>query len=574
MKKAIDECIKSIPEIYQQIWGHKEYGNYSRSCEQRAARIIEAVRVLQEKLGRKKLRVLDIGCAQGYFSFALQYIGCELVGLDFCKENIELCEALKEENRVDCKFVHGKLTKEFVDSLDIGQYDVILCLSVIHHVCNEKTFDYARSLMEELAKKSELVIAELALKSEPVYWNQSLPEQWEDWFCDIAFFDEIGFFSTHLSEVQRPLVLSSNRWFYCDKKFFQFEEWKKKSYELKSDDDRRRYYIGEAVLAKKCRDFSEAIDEICNEVAFLKKYPDLSFVPTVLAYEKKEKRVYAVYKIKKGKLLVEALKDGDNLEYRTIFYDILEQCVELEKHGLYHGDMRIWNICINEGRAFLIDFGNIQFSSIDSVARMFNPTFDYSVYDAFMALVYDVLTKKKHDFIKDYGIYNLATFYDFSQLEPKYASFFKSYLLLPSEKQNFQKMLELYEKTVINEAGLDESIINDVDFLYSLMKRGLCEKADSVELKAIKISQQNQKNEILAHINEISELQKKLSEQRNMISEQENVINELQERLSEQRVLIDAQDCELGELRGLIMNTRHRTVFGAFEWLMAKIVRK
>lgn len=276
MEKTIDEYVKALPEIYQQIWGHKEFGESSRNCEQRAPRIIESVRELQAKLGEKKLRVLDIGCAQGYFSFALQDIGCNVVGLDFCKENIELCEALKEENKLGCKFIHGKLTKEFIDSLDNGQYDAILCLSVIHHVCNEKGFDYARSILEDLSRKSELVIAELALKSEPVYWSQSLPERWEDWFCNIAFFDEIGFFSTHLSEVQRPLVICSNRYAYCERGLFEFTEWKKSSFNQKKEDNFRRYYLNEYTLIKLCRsginiDNGYFIEEIIREIEFLKK---------------------------------------------------------------------------------------------------------------------------------------------------------------------------------------------------------------------------------------------------------------------------------------------------------------
>lgn len=266
-------------------------------------------------------------------------------------------------------------------------------------------------------------------------------------------------------------------------------------------------------------------------------------------------------------MLLDAMLNGDTFNRERLFQDILDECAQLEKRGLYHGDLRLWNVCLKDNRAFLIDFGNIQTSCSDSVARMFNPAFDYSVYDAFMALVYDVLTKKTYDYIKDYGIYNLATFYDLSRLESKYVSFFKSYLLLSAKERNFQKILDLYEKTVINESETEESILQEVDILYSFMKRGLCEKADSVELKATKICLHNQNDKLFAH-------GQKLSEQQDVISRQQDDIQELQNRLSEQRDLIAAQDRELSELRGLIMNTRHRTLFGVCEWLLGKIVRR
>ena len=56
-------------------------------------------------------------------------------------------------------------------------------------------------------------------------------------------------------------------------------------------------------------------------------------------------------------------------------------------------------------------------------------------------------------------------------------------------------------------------------------------------------------------------------------SQLHQLIDRLNSTICEQSSRIAAQERELNELRGLIMNTRHRTLFGAVEWLLKKIKR-
>ena len=72
---------------------------------------------------------------------------------------------------------------------------------------------------------------------------------------------------------------------------------------------------------------------------------------------------------------------------------------------------------------------------------------------------------------------------------------------------------------------------------------------------------------LAAQESRIAGLEQTVASQSQLISEQGERIADLSQRLSE-------QDRELGELRGLIMNTRHRTLFGAAEWLAGKIRRR
>lgn len=59
--------VAALPEKYQPIFGHPELSEgSSRGCEDRFVLIRECARRLQGELGRP-LRVLDLGCAQGFF---------------------------------------------------------------------------------------------------------------------------------------------------------------------------------------------------------------------------------------------------------------------------------------------------------------------------------------------------------------------------------------------------------------------------------------------------------------------------------------------------------------------------
>lgn len=75
----LNTAVNALPELYQPIYGHEEWDNKSlRNCRDRLPDIEKIYDTLSEKLQRP-LRVLDLGCAQGFFSFNLANRGgCNL----------------------------------------------------------------------------------------------------------------------------------------------------------------------------------------------------------------------------------------------------------------------------------------------------------------------------------------------------------------------------------------------------------------------------------------------------------------------------------------------------------------
>ena len=64
----IAELVSRLPEVYQPVWGHPELSTaVSRGCEDRLIHIAAIYRGLEAQLERP-LRVLDLGCAQGFLA--------------------------------------------------------------------------------------------------------------------------------------------------------------------------------------------------------------------------------------------------------------------------------------------------------------------------------------------------------------------------------------------------------------------------------------------------------------------------------------------------------------------------
>jgi len=434
-------AVENLPEIYQNIYGHPEYdGETSRKCREREVIIKKVVNDYRRSTGKETIKVLDLGCAQGYYSFTLAEMGCKVDGIDFLDKNIELCNVIKRETGLSCSFHEKEISIEMIEQLEEKSYDLILFFSVVHHITHKRGFAYAHKLFSSLADKGHIVLTELALKAEPCYWRKKLPEKYESWFSNVAFFKELGFFETHLSEIVRPLIIYSNDYCYLKEDFYGINETKKSAYPGKSENDLKRYYIcnNKSVLVKMYRiKDNEMLSELEIEMNFIRNNSDLSFLPKLIGFEKTKDYYIVATKICFGRTLREVISDSKEINYEKIFLDVLSNLIELEKRGFYHGDMRAWNICIDEVKdeAFVIDFGAIQMDTIDHILQAFYlmPEYPITVYDAFVALVYDCVVLAGRESLKNFGdkdVYLPAFEYNFDIIPERYLNFFKCFLAM------------------------------------------------------------------------------------------------------------------------------------------------
>ncbi len=449
---SVKEAVERLPEIYQNIYGYPEYINESsRICTDREKVITTIVSDMQVFLNKKNLKVLDIGCAQGYYSLLLAEMGCNVWGIDYLDKNIDLCNVLKEKNGfTNCRFDVNTLTEEFVYGLH-EEYDVILLTSVMHHIALQNGYKKAREIFEKLALHTRIILNEMALKQEPVYWNEYLPDEYEDWFEKIAFFDEQAWFGTHLSGIKRPFIVCSNNYIYLNNAFYPIDEKIGSAFKGKEVDATKRYFFSGNMLIKYFRRKNEiACRELKNEIGFLKDNQEFGFTSKLVDNGESDTAIYEVSVIKKGELLYDMIQNGVEYNREKILFDILENLIQLEKKGLYHGDIRLWNVVWykDEDKAFLIDFGSIQRTVSDTIAEQMIRINRFSVYDAFVTLVYDTLIGAKYDQICVEDSYDLNYVYNLITIEKRYADFIKSYLL-EKDSLDFEGIQNLFYKYII-----------------------------------------------------------------------------------------------------------------------------
>jgi 2-polyprenyl-3-methyl-5-hydroxy-6-metoxy-1,4-benzoquinol methylase len=364
---AITSLVKALPEVYQPIYGHPEFNDLaSRPCEDRLRLVTSIYARLAGEIGRP-LRVLDLGCAQGYFSLHLAEQGATVKGIDRLEENIKLCRGLAEENPgYSVQFEVGSI-EEVLSRLMPGDIDLVIGMSVMHHLCAERGAEQTRAILKELSSKIEAGIFEVALKEEPLPWAPQQPDT-PDWlYQDFAFLACTGEFPTHLSDTVRPIYFTSNKFWLAGGAITRFQHWTPFAHELDplAIDRQRRYFNTDNQFMKLFRFHGPQAalnrQELEREIECLGR-PDAATLglPKLSSHFLGQHEGWVVRERVPGTLLSTCILNGEKLDRTAIVGSLLQQLAILEGAGLFHEDLRAWNILVRpDGGATLIDYGSI-----------------------------------------------------------------------------------------------------------------------------------------------------------------------------------------------------------------------
>ena len=384
---SIEELVRDLDEVYQPIYKYPHLSNKaSRTCEDRLIAIQDVFRCLD--CANKPLRVLDLGCAQGYFSFSLAEMGADVIGIDNLEKNIAVCKALQTKNKLSSiDFIHGNI-EDLLDDILREKIDLVLGLSVFHHIIYDKGIEYVVNMLTSIYARSKVSLLEFAGTDEGVYWCEYQPENHENLFKNAKFSRQIAEFSTHLSKKKRPFYYASNECVYLDKKLWPFEAYKNKSHQLNDNVHKgsRPYYFSRDYSIKYCKlrplipfnhkyrisvstETSRAnIREYKRELNFLKKVEGSKKFPSISNNGMNEVETWIIRKKIDGKNLLDLILNGDHFNSEKVIENVLSQLVYLESLGLYHDDIRLWNLLIDKGgNCHLIDYGSISNEKTDCV---------------------------------------------------------------------------------------------------------------------------------------------------------------------------------------------------------------
>lgn len=443
MESSLKVLVSALPEQYQPIYGHPDLTyNTLRACNDRLAIIAQVWTALSARLGRPA-RVLDLGCAQGYISLALAERGAVVLGIDHNMANIALCKALSDEHpQFFTRFARMSIEQFFglfFEKCDFGTFDLVLGLSVFHHMAYVHGHEVIERWLAALAKLVPVGIFELALAEEPPSWAAALPEDERTLLSGFAFVHELTRVRTHLSEVRRPLIFASNHAWYFDGYIDTFASMTRhpRDRDVPIREGTRQYFMNDRMITKvyslKGSFKEDNLLEIGREAVFLTRPPEnFAPLPKVSLFGMNEQEIWIVRERLPGDLLYHLILEEKPYDVDRVIHDILKQLVVLENASLAHADLRTWNVLIMpNGAATLIDYG-----AIVSMEK-FEIDAD-TTYGWFWLLVWAATTKSTWS-----GSKPPSPLPHPEDLAHPYASWARAFWRLPDSEWSFAKLLEI-----------------------------------------------------------------------------------------------------------------------------------
>jgi SAM-dependent methyltransferase len=136
---------------------------------------LERFSCIDESLPKKPLSCLDIGCNEGFFVFKLADRGGLCVGIDSGRNEIMTANSIKSIYQVN-NAIFSNLYVEPKDIKGFPVFDVVIFLSVFHHLVKNKGVDFAKEFVQEIASvNSKYLVFETGQPDEKgVSWSENM----------------------------------------------------------------------------------------------------------------------------------------------------------------------------------------------------------------------------------------------------------------------------------------------------------------------------------------------------------------------------------------------------------------
>lgn len=364
--KELNEALKPYLEIYQPIFGHETLGMKPiRNCVDRLDGVKKVYDALSKKINRP-LRVLDLGCNLGFFSFNIAKWGGVVTAIDFSEKNIGVCKILEREHPdYKIKFEVANI-EEFLSNVKKDEYDLVLCLAILHHISKKFGIKFCQDMVLDLSKKIHTGIFEFATESVHAAY---VPKNYRDL---MQGFDVIRILSynEHIdnSGYKRPMCFVSNKYLYFEELgILQIDRigYNVLHTEYLEKTDLMYYFCGDKFVKFFNAKNKELLGDANTEVQFLSTFGGQNDLPKLrdIHIERDENgiRIFIVRDHINGITLKEKINKSEDFDRWDIIKQVLEWLVLFEKRGFYHGDIEPSNFIFgDDGKIYPIDYEEIR----------------------------------------------------------------------------------------------------------------------------------------------------------------------------------------------------------------------
>jgi len=186
-KEFLDEIKNKLKDI--KIYQNIEFPDFNLRAKKQ--RLSPEFRLqLFDNIDVRGKTIYDLGCSNGFFCFELAKRGAKVIGIDKNKDTIKLNKLIAEYYDLDIQFFEDDLLDETFYTERMEKSDIVIFLSVIHHIYNKTQKNpslFCNKILQILSEKTRQLIFETGQSGEPFHWSIKLGEMGLDpksWILD------------------------------------------------------------------------------------------------------------------------------------------------------------------------------------------------------------------------------------------------------------------------------------------------------------------------------------------------------------------------------------------------------
>lgn len=153
-------------ETFDKLFSTKDPWNLNCIGEQLRYKIV--IDFIKTNFYKPKLKVLEIGCAEGNFTEFLDKEEINTTSIDISEVAIERA---KKRNLYNISFISSDMV-EFIKHYDISSYDLVLVMECFYYLSNEKRNELLKALSKKINPDSSILLTMPVRKNHTMFLSE------------------------------------------------------------------------------------------------------------------------------------------------------------------------------------------------------------------------------------------------------------------------------------------------------------------------------------------------------------------------------------------------------------------